>query len=186
MIRKNAKIRFILRVLLVVMLSGVVLTGCSKAQSDKAMNDNKDTTTMQAQDMTDDKMQEKRNTDADANDSDCTVDTDFYYQNDVKASADSSRNQVYPIESTPSILRRMLYTRLIQAFEHPESIEINNTAIISGYEEANQYLRIPLTMKYDIKDGVLAINSEHLKADGIKVETSRENGRTIYSAKIAD
>ena len=38
---------------------------------------------------------------------------------DVKASADSSRNQVYPIESTPSILRRMLYTRLIQAFEHP-------------------------------------------------------------------
>ena len=79
MIRKNAKIRFILRALLVVMLSGVVLTGCSKAQSDKAMNDNKDTTTMQAQDMTDDKMQEKRNTDADANDSDCTVDTDFYY-----------------------------------------------------------------------------------------------------------
>ena len=56
MIRKNAKIRFILRALLVVMLSGVVLTGCSKAQSDKAMNNNKDTTTMQAQDMTDDKM----------------------------------------------------------------------------------------------------------------------------------
>ncbi|WP_255805158.1 hypothetical protein [Treponema putidum] len=44
----------------------------------------------------------------------------FYYQKDVQASAESSRSQIYPIEDTPRILRRMLYTRLIQAFENPD------------------------------------------------------------------
>ncbi|MGP1577064.1 MAG: hypothetical protein ACTTH7_06185 [Treponema sp.] len=44
----------------------------------------------------------------------------FYYQKDVQASADSSRSQIYPIESDPRGLRRMLYTRLIQAFENPD------------------------------------------------------------------
>ena len=44
----------------------------------------------------------------------------FYYQKDVKASADSSRSQIYPIESEPRILRRMIYTILIQAFENPD------------------------------------------------------------------
>ena len=67
-----------------------------------------------------------------------------------------------------------------------KNVEINNTAIISGYEEENQYLRIPLTMDYDIKDGVLTIDSEHLKADGIEVETSEEDGRTIYNAEVED
>ena len=67
-----------------------------------------------------------------------------------------------------------------------KNIEIKNTAIISGYEEENQYVRIPLTMKYDIKDGILTIDSDHLKADGIQVKTSEEDGRTIYSAEIQD
>lgn len=44
----------------------------------------------------------------------------FYYQKDVQASADSSRSQMYPIERAPRILRRMIYTRLIQAFENPD------------------------------------------------------------------
>ena len=66
------------------------------------------------------------------------------------------------------------------------SIDIQNTAIISGYEEANQYIRIPLTMKYEIKDGKLTINSEHLKADGIPVQTSKEGDRTVYSAVAED
>lgn len=67
-----------------------------------------------------------------------------------------------------------------------KTIEINNTAIISGYEEEHQYLRVPLTMKYEIKDGMLTIDSEHLKADGIKVEESKEDGRIIYSAVVQD
>ena len=44
----------------------------------------------------------------------------FYYQKDIQASADSSRSQMYPIERAPRILRRMIYTRLIQAFENPD------------------------------------------------------------------
>ncbi|MGP1577065.1 MAG: hypothetical protein ACTTH7_06190 [Treponema sp.] len=67
-----------------------------------------------------------------------------------------------------------------------KSIEIINTAIISGYEEENQYIRIPLTMKYDNKDGMLTIDSDHVKADGILVQTSTEDGRTIYSAEVQD
>ena len=67
-----------------------------------------------------------------------------------------------------------------------KTIEINNTAIISGYEEANQYIRIPLTMKYELKDGRLTIDAEGVKADGIPVQTSTEDGRTIYSAEISD
>ena len=67
-----------------------------------------------------------------------------------------------------------------------KSIEIKNTAIISGYEEVKQYLRIPLTMKYDIKAGILTIDSEHLKADGISVKASKEDGRTIYTAAAQD
>ncbi|WP_255822671.1 hypothetical protein [Treponema putidum] len=67
-----------------------------------------------------------------------------------------------------------------------KSIEIKNTAIISGYEEVKQYLRIPLTMKYDIKDGILTIDSDHLKADGISVKASKEDGRTIYTVAAQD
>lgn len=65
-----------------------------------------------------------------------------------------------------------------------KNVEIEDTAIISGYEEKNQYVRVPLTMKYDIKNGILTIDSEHLKADGIQVKTSKEDGRTIYSAEV--
>ena len=36
------------------------------------------------------------------------------------------------------------------------------------------------------KDGILTIDSDHLKADGIQVKTSEEDGRTIYSAEIQD
>ena len=36
------------------------------------------------------------------------------------------------------------------------------------------------------KDGILTIDSDHLKADGIQVRTSEEDGRTIYSAEIQD
>ena len=67
-----------------------------------------------------------------------------------------------------------------------KNVEIINTAIISGYEEENRYLRIPLIMKYDIKDGMLTIDSDHLKADGISVKTSKEGGRTIYTAEAQD
>lgn len=67
-----------------------------------------------------------------------------------------------------------------------KEIEIKNTAIISGYEEKNQYLRIPLTMKYEVKDGILTIDSEHVKSNGIKVKKTTENGRIIYSAEVQD
>lgn len=67
-----------------------------------------------------------------------------------------------------------------------KNVEIKNTAIISGYEEENQYVRIPLTMKYDIKDGMLTIDSERVKADGIPVKTSKQGGRTVYSAEVQD
>lgn len=41
-------------------------------------------------------------------------------------------------------------------------------------------------MIYEIKDGMLTIDSEHLKTDGIKVEESKEDGRIIYSAVVQD
>ncbi|WP_253812335.1 hypothetical protein [Treponema vincentii] len=65
-----------------------------------------------------------------------------------------------------------------------KNVEIKDTAIISGYEEEHQYVRIPLTMKYDSKGGILTIDSPSLKADGIQVKTSKENGRIIYSAEV--
>ena len=65
-----------------------------------------------------------------------------------------------------------------------KNVEIKDTAIISGYEEEHQCVRIPLTMKYDSKGGILTIDSPPLKADGIQVKTSKENGRIIYSAEV--
>lgn len=67
-----------------------------------------------------------------------------------------------------------------------QAISIQNTAIISGYETENQYIRIPLTMKYTIKDGKLTIDSDKVKAEGIPVQTSKEGDRTIYSAVAED
>lgn len=65
-------------------------------------------------------------------------------------------------------------------------IDIKDTAIISGYEKENQYIRIPLTMKYSIKDGKLSIKSEHLTVGDVSVQKSTENGRTIYSTQVQD
>ena len=41
-------------------------------------------------------------------------------------------------------------------------------------------------MKYEIKDGVLTIDSDHVKANGIPVQTGAEAGRTVYSAVAED
>lgn len=65
-------------------------------------------------------------------------------------------------------------------------IDLKSTAIISGYETEDQHIRIPLTMKYTIKDGKLTIESDKVKVDGISVQTSKEGDRTIYSAVVED
>lgn len=67
-----------------------------------------------------------------------------------------------------------------------KAIEIKNIAILSGYNQVKQYIRIPLTGKYEIKNGKLTIKSDSLNIPGIPVEVSTENGRTIYSAEIQD
>lgn len=67
-----------------------------------------------------------------------------------------------------------------------KNVEINNNAIISGYEEEHQYLRVPLTMKYKVKDGKLTIDTEKVKADGIEVKETKEDGRVVYSAVVQD
>lgn len=67
-----------------------------------------------------------------------------------------------------------------------KTIEIKNIAIHSGYNQVKQYIRIPLTGKYEVKNGKLTVKSDSLNVPGIPVKVSKENGRTIYSAEVQD
>lgn len=65
-----------------------------------------------------------------------------------------------------------------------KKIELNSISVIEGNDENEKYVRIPLTMDFKLKDDVLTIDSKNLKIDGIKVETSSEDGRTIYKIVV--
>ncbi|VTS12676.1 hypothetical protein [Streptococcus pseudoporcinus] len=65
-------------------------------------------------------------------------------------------------------------------------IEIKNVTILSGYNQVKQYIRIPLTGKYEVKNGKMTVKSASLDIPGIPVKVSTENGRTIYSAETQD
>lgn len=62
-----------------------------------------------------------------------------------------------------------------------KTIDIKNISVLDANDQLSEAIRIPLTMDHEIKDGVLTVDSENLKVDGVKVETSEEDGRTIYS-----
>ena len=147
---------------------------------------------------------------------------------------------MYPIEREPRIFRRMIYTRLIQAFENPDRqdaylskakfwLDKYNTEFKSEADRIRVTDIAEATARYTenlgmfigknlskgdlrkeadrlIKKEHIFIaadkesyeigyvaglildekdpNSEHLKADGIQVKTSKEDGRTIYSAEV--
>lgn len=65
-----------------------------------------------------------------------------------------------------------------------KTIDIKNISVLDANDQLSEAIRIPLTMDHEIKDGVLTVDSENLKVDGVKVETSEEDGRTIYSLKV--
>lgn len=65
-----------------------------------------------------------------------------------------------------------------------KTINIKSTSVLDANDETNEAIRVPLTMEHEVKDGVLTVNSENLKVDGVKVETSQEDGRIIYSLKV--
>lgn len=53
-------------------------------------------------------------------------------------------------------------------------------------ESYNLYLLIPLDMEYSLEGNVLRVDSAQLKADGIKVEQSQQDGRTILLVKVTE
>ncbi len=60
-------------------------------------------------------------------------------------------------------------------------IDIRGLGAYVQYSEAEgESFVIPLTMSHEVKDGVLNIQTDKLIVDGVKVQETKENGRTVY------
>lgn len=67
-----------------------------------------------------------------------------------------------------------------------QRIDLNGISVIQDMEGYNLYLIIPLDMEYSLEGNVLRVDSAQLKADGIKVEQSQQDGRTILLVKVTE
>lgn len=65
-------------------------------------------------------------------------------------------------------------------------IEITQMSVLFTFDETDLYVQIPLTMDYQLVDGVLTVNTPELKVDGIKVEQIQEGGRTLLTATVTE
>ena len=65
-------------------------------------------------------------------------------------------------------------------------IDLNGVSVIQDMGDYNLYLLIPLDMEYSLEGNVLRVDSAQLKADGIKVEQSQQDGRTILLVKVTE
>ena len=80
-----------------------------------------------------------------------------------------------------------LWLEQLQAFINwSKSIDLNGISVIQDMEGYNLYLIIPLDMEYSLEGNVLRVDSAQLKADGIKVEQSQQDGRTILLVKVTE
>lgn len=59
-------------------------------------------------------------------------------------------------------------------------------SVLFTFDETDLYVQIPLTMDYQLVDGVLTVNTPELKVDGIKVEQIQEGGRTLLTAIVTE
>lgn len=62
-----------------------------------------------------------------------------------------------------------------------KSVDTDKINIIQTYEDGKVLVSIPLPKDHEFKDGVLKANGKNLKVDSIKVKSSEENGRKIFS-----
>lgn len=66
-----------------------------------------------------------------------------------------------------------------------KNVEANGLQVIeSGDGQESMSFTIPLDMAHTVKDGALTVDTQELKIDGAKVETSEEDGRTVYTLRI--
>lgn len=65
-----------------------------------------------------------------------------------------------------------------------KSIEVKKLSVIDVYDIVNPTITMPLSMNYEIKDGVLTVKTEHLLVDSIPVTEKEEEGRKIYTIRV--
>lgn len=63
-----------------------------------------------------------------------------------------------------------------------KSVDADKINIIQSFDDGKILIVIPLPKDYEYKDGVLKANTKNLKIDSIKVKSSEENGRKIFTA----
>lgn len=68
-----------------------------------------------------------------------------------------------------------------------KAVEVNKTNVYDiGDPNGNLLIMIPLTMPYELNKDVLTVKSDKLKIDGIKVQSTTEDGRTVLYAKVKE
>lgn len=76
------------------------------------------------------------------------------------------------------------YTSSYQIGE--QRLTINNLSVVQDMEGEHIYLIIPLTMEHKLEGDVLTIDTPELKLDGVKVQQSQEDGRSILTATVTE
>lgn len=77
-------------------------------------------------------------------------------------------------------------TQFVARYEaQGKNVELNRVHVFeSAGENESLSFTLPLDMPYTVKDGVLTVDTPELKIDGVKVETSQEGGRTVYTLRV--